>query len=422
MRSGMYDKCAETRPVWHAGRPMRVSKSPAPSRSLTWTRRSPTNWAAMRSQILTLSLAAVGSLVVLGCVKQTLTDGQIEAFRSAAVVVDTLGDYEIAKSGAGAGIVQFEGMHALSPDNPNALFMLTKSWAGYGVGFAEDDMQLAQDAGDDDLVEYHRKRARMAYDRAVYYGVTLMSQTAEGFQEAKKSQETLAKWVKANFKTHADAEILLWTGEAWLLRAGLMASDDQEGGAFVAELFVAIPLLERAVEIDESVARYMGLVMLAAYHSRSGMAEMDEGKKLFERALAKTEHRDLVVQMVYATKYACAKGDPVLYQSLLNQVLQADDPDPEQRLENTIAKRQAKRWLGKRRVKDQCGFELNGAAAPAPPAPAAAAPAPAAPAPPAPPAAPAATPAPAPPPASAKPAKPAKTGAPKAKPAAPAAK
>ncbi len=297
--------------------------------------------------------------------------------------------------------------------------MLAKSWVGYGVGFAEDDMQVAQDAGDDDLVEYHRKRARMAYDRAVYYGTRLIALKAPGFVEAKKNQETLTKWVKANFTSKDDAEILLWTGEAWLLRAGLMASDDNEGGAFVSELFVAIPLLERAVELDETAARYMGLVMLAAYHSRSGMAEMDQGKKMFERALAKTERRDLVVQMVYATKYACAKGDPVLYQTLLNEVLQADDPDPEQRLENTIAKRQAKRWLGKHRVKDQCGFDLSGSAAapPPPPPPSSTPPAAASPSPPVPP------PAPATPPPSGKPAKPAKPskagGAPKAKPAPP---
>jgi hypothetical protein len=185
---------------------------------------------------------------------------------------------------------------------------------------------------------------------------------------------------------------------------------------------VAIPLLEQAIELDEAVGRYMGLVMLAAYHSRSGMAEMDEGKKLFERALAKTDRRDLVVQMVYATKYACAKGDPALYQRLLNEVLQADDPDPEQRLENTIAKRQAKRWLGKHRVKDQCGFDLSAAssaaaAAPPPPPAPASEPAGASPAPPPPP--PAATPA-APPGKPAKPVKPGKGGGtPKAKPAPP---
>jgi hypothetical protein len=188
-----------------------------------------------------------------------------------------------------------------------------------------------------------------------------------------------------------------------------MQGDENEGGAFISELFVAIPILERAVELDESAARYMGDVLLGSYHARAAMAEMDEGKKLFERALAKTERRDLVVQMAYATKYACAKGDPVLYQKLLNEVLQADDPDPEQRLENAIAKRQAKRWLKKGRAKDQCGFDLSKASSAPPPAPAPEPPAASAPPSPPPPSAE--------PPPPAKPAKPAKGKGPKGKPA-----
>ncbi len=75
-----------------------------------------------------------------------------------------------------------------------------------------------------------------------------------------------------------------------------------------------------------------------------------------------------MVQLNYGLKYACMKGDGVLYQDMLNKVLAAPDPDPYQRLTNAIAKRRAKRWLGKKRVKEQCGIDLS-AAAPAPAAP-----------------------------------------------------
>ncbi|MGH7272477.1 MAG: TRAP transporter TatT component family protein, partial [Polyangiaceae bacterium] len=272
----------------------------------------------MRSHILTLSLAASLALGSSGCIRKIMTDGQIQAFRHASTAFDTIGDYELARAAAQSGIVQFEGMHALSPDNTDALFMLTKAWVGYGYAFVEDDLEAAEDAGNDDKADYERKRARMAYDRAVYYGVELLGQTADGFQEAKKSEDALAKWTHDHFSTEEDAEDLFWTGYAWLSRAALMAGDDQEGPAFVAELYVAIPLLKRAVEIDESVGRYTGLVALAAYHSRNNLAEADLGKKLFDEALAKTEHRDLVVQMAYATKYACMKGDKALYTKLLN--------------------------------------------------------------------------------------------------------
>jgi len=49
------------------------------------------------------------------------------------------------------------------------------------------------------------------------------------------------------------------------------------------------------------------------------------------------------------------KGDKALYEKLLNEVLAADDPDPSQRLTNTIAKRKAKRGLSKSRM-ENCGF------------------------------------------------------------------
>ena len=66
-----------------------------------------------------------------------------------------------------------------------------------------------------------------------------------------------------------------------------------------------------------------------------------------------------MVLLNYGTKYACMKGDVALYQDMLNKVLQAPDPDPYQRLTNAIAKRRAKRWLGKKRVKDACGIDLT---------------------------------------------------------------
>jgi tetratricopeptide (TPR) repeat protein len=336
----------------------------------------------MRSTLLTLSLAAGLSLGTTGCIKAMLVNGQIEGTRKASAAFDTIGDYELARSGAGAGLVQFEGMHKLAPDNSDALFMLTKGWVGYGFGFIEDEMEQAEDAGDDDLVDYQRKRARMAYDRAAFYGMQLLAQRADGFEQAKKTEQTLVKWLSDNFDGNEDAEALFWTGYAWMARVNLMKGDDTEGPALVAELYIGVSMVERAVAIYPDMEHYSGMVALAAYHARTGMAEMDQAKQLFDTALAKTEGKNLMVQLNYGLKYACMKGDGTLYQDMLNKVLAAPDPDPYQRLTNAIAKRRAKRWLGKKRVKEQCGIDLSAVAAPAavaPAAPAPAAPGPAAP-------------------------------------------
>lgn len=310
-------------------------------------------------QLLAVSLAAGAlSLASSGCIKSTLTNGQISATREASAAFDTVGDYELARSAAQSGLIQFEGMHVLAPDNSDALFMLTKGWVGYGFGFVEDEMEQAEDAGDDDLADYQRKRARMAYDRAVFYGLQLLGQRADGFDAAKKNETALAKWLSDNFTSTDDAPSLFWTGYGWLARVNLMKGDDTEGPAFVAELYVGVAMLERAVALDPANEHYSGLLALGAYHARTGMAELDQAKQLFDTALAKTEGKNLMAQLNYATKYACMKGDGVLYQDMIGKVLQAPDPDPHQRLTNAIAKRRAKRWLGKRRVKDACGIDL----------------------------------------------------------------
>jgi hypothetical protein len=249
-------------------------------------------------------------------------------------------------------------MHQLAPDNSDALFMLTKGWVGYGFGFIEDEMAAAEDHGDDDLADYQRQRARMAFDRGVFYGLQLIAQKNGGFEAAKKNDMTLGKWLNDNFSSREDAENLFWTGYGWMARVDLMKGDDNEGPGFIAELYVGVDMVQRAMAIDPSIEHYSGLITLAAYHARTGMAELDQAKQLFDTVLAKTEGKDLMVQLNYAIKYACVKGDAALYQDMINKVLAAQDPDPGQRLENAMAKREAKRWLGKKRVKEQCGIDL----------------------------------------------------------------
>jgi hypothetical protein len=356
--------------------------------------------AQMRANsLVTLGLAAALSFGSSGCIMKILTDGQIQATRQASTAFDTIGDFDLARSAAEASFGQFEGMHALAPYNTDALFLLTKSWAGYGAGFVMDEIERAQDANNDALEEYQRKRARMAFDRAVFYGLELLAQKAEGFEANKKNAQGLAKWLDQNFKDKEDAPNLLWTGIAWLSRADVMKGDEDEGPVFISEVYIAVAMIERAVALDASVDSYTGLVALAAYHARNGMAEPDEAKKILDIAMQKTQGKVLMVPVAYATTYACVKGDAPLYQDMLNKVLSAQDPDPYIRLENAIAKRKAKRWIAKRRAHESCGIDVG---APAP----AAAPAPA------PTPAPASTPAAAPPPA---------TTAPAATPATPAA-
>ncbi len=301
-------------------------------------------------RFLPFAAAAALALTSSGCIKAMLTNGQISATRQASSALDTVGDYEMARASVSAGLAQFEGMHRLAPDNTDALFLLTKGWTGYAFAFAEDDMEAAQDKNDDEMAAYHKKRARMAYERACFYGLELLHHTDEGFEAARKNEGTFKKWVGDNFDSKDDAETLFWVGYAWLGRVNVTKDP-----ALVGELFIAVTLLEQSVKLDPLYNHSAGQTALAAYHSRTAMSEMDQSQKLFEDTLAKTQRKSLVVQLNYATRYACNKGDRAMYEKLINEVLTADDPDPQQRFTNTIAKRRARRALLKSRMED-CGF------------------------------------------------------------------
>ncbi|HEY2509389.1 MAG TPA: TRAP transporter TatT component family protein [Polyangiaceae bacterium] len=329
---------------------------------------------------LPLSILAALALTNAGCIKSMLTDGQISATREASGVFDTIGDYELARGAAESGLVQFEGMHRLSPSNTDALYSLAQAWTGYGFAFAEDDMEAAQDKGNDDLTEYHKRRAHMAYDRAVFYGLELLSHRDKGFDAARKNANTMKAWLKENFTSQDDAGNLFWTGYGWMARTNI----DKDDPAVVADLFVGESMVERAVELDPSFNHYTGELALAAY--QVAVQNVTEGKRLFELVLQKTQRKDMMVQFTYAQTYACQMNDRALYESLMNEVINSGDTDPEQRLENAIAKRRARRYLGKDRMSN-CGFDMSthspapapqaaatpAAAAPAAPAPAAAA-------------------------------------------------
>lgn len=297
-----------------------------------------------------------GSLLCLGtsgCLKQILLEGQIASTRKASVAVNTLGDYEIAEKVASAGIGQLEGYRFLAPENDDALFLLTRSWTSLSFGFAEDAMERAEDAnGTGPDWDYHKRRAEAGYERAIFYGLQLLEKDHPGFKDSLKNTDSLKAYTAQFDDAETDAANLFWVGYAWLGRVNV----GKEKPELVAEAWVGATLIERSVELDPNYMNGSGLVALASYHARTPMAEMDEAKGLFDKALAMQEGKVYLGKVQLATRYYCNKGDKTNYEKLLNEVLEAGDGDPYQRLPNTIAKRKASRWLGKERMRQNCGF------------------------------------------------------------------
>src|SRR5580658_1259058 len=123
--------------------------------------------SARRTYLPALASALFLAFAPTGCLSGIVADGQISATREASGVFNQIADYDLARYAASAGVVQFEGMHKLRPDNEDALFMLTQAWMGYGYGFPQEDYQDAIDRNDEDGADYQKRRANLAYDRAL---------------------------------------------------------------------------------------------------------------------------------------------------------------------------------------------------------------------------------------------------------------
>jgi hypothetical protein len=298
----------------------------------------------MRGFLLALCLSTSG------CIETILTNGEIASTREAAKSFDTLGDYELAKVSTQAGLAQFEGMHRIAPDNEDALFMLVQGWGGYAWGFVEDEMEEAQLEGRDAAAEYHKKRAKMAYDRAIFYGLELLSHKDKGFAKAQKNEMTLNAWLKEHFDSKDDAENLFWVAYAWMSRVNLLQDDP----AMVADLYIGVDMMQRAMQLEPTYYASSPMVAMAAYHGRTADAEPKDARALFEQALKNTKRGALTTQLTYA-QFACTIADKKLYDTLVDEIVKADDPDPNQRLNNTIAKRRASRMKLPKKTAD-CGF------------------------------------------------------------------
>jgi hypothetical protein len=109
--------------------------------------------------------------------------------------------------------------------------------------------------------------------------------------------------------------------------------------------------------------------------SSTGVATL--GPQSFQQAVAYFDKAEqvagghvLLIRVQRALNYAChmddaqpgRKGSFDLYSKLLNEVLTIDDPTPQYRLINSIAKRRARRYLSEKWVNEyaeECGWDLD---------------------------------------------------------------
>lgn len=294
-------------------------------------------------------LVALAAPLVLGCDLTKMAAGQTaHVFQRAAPAFDEQSDYEFAGQAAAGSVLQLEGVLRVVPDNEILKLEAARGWTGYAFGYIEDQMELAEIAGNLDEADRQRARARTMYLRARELGRLLLEQQAEGFEEAVAGgPDVLRAFIAEEFDDEEDAPALFWTGYAW----GSAINVSLDDPALIADLPLARTLVERSVELDEAYYNAAGLTFLG--FANSVVNEMfggnpPRGREYFERALQQTERKALLVQFNYARSYAIQTQDRALFEQLLREVIDApDDILPSARLPNVIAKRRAARYLAR---------------------------------------------------------------------------
>lgn len=295
-----------------------------------------------------LTLLGLG---LTGCIRRAVFDGNIDATLRGSEAVNTLQDFEVARAVGRAGLAQLEGLHYLVPYNNNALLLLTRGWGGATFAFTEDEWEMARMGNDRQLEAYHLQRTTAGFIRARFYGIELLKRHADGFEEARRNQPLIKAWLAENFKDPDQAEMLLWIGYGWVSHVGSAKTPE-----VIGDLHVGVEIVKRSVELDDTIRHATGHTILGAYHARTAMAELDQSKEHFEAALKINGGKYLLTELNYASRYYCAKSDRKNYERLLKKVLKAGDVLPDARLQNTIAKRRARRYLENKIFQEECGF------------------------------------------------------------------
>lgn len=250
-------------------------------------------------------------------------------------------DVEVAKTTSITMLKMLEAFQYDNPSNKTLNVLLSRSYANYSQGFLEQELLMAQGV-DDAKYEKYLKRAKNFYAKGKDFGLRALKKNG-GFKKAlTKDLDTYKKSLKSFGRGSVPA--MFWTAMNW----GSWINLSKDSPIAIAEFPKAEALMERVLKLDENYF-YGGphLFFGFSYGSRPKMFGGDKAKSKmhFEKAINAYNRKFLLGIVFYAQIYAVQNQDPVLFESLLNEVIAADPSAlPEARLANELAQEKAQ-WL-----------------------------------------------------------------------------
>lgn len=273
--------------------------------------------------ILTLFL----SLVFCSCSINALVVSQMAPVLEnsvAALYEET--DLHVAEQALASNLKLIEGMLKSEPDNESLLLLAAQGWAGYALGFAEDD---------------EPDRAKVFYLRARDYGLRILRRQKEFGRAENQDTEALINALRRFNKN--DTPALFWSGFAW---AGFI-NLSLDNPTALSDLPKVQLIMQRVEELDPAYfygAVYLFLGSVYGMKPKIMGGDPEKAKVYFQKNFDLNQGRFLLAN-IYAAKYYAAKIlDEPLFDQYLEQIETApSDILPGGELLTQIAKQKARK-------------------------------------------------------------------------------
>jgi len=237
-------------------------------------------------------------------------------------------DIELARSGLEVDLKMLEGLIRTRPEDRRLLVLAAQGFTGYAMMFLEDEAP---------------QRARLIYERGRIYGIRALSLSVGDFA---KDDLTLAEFNTAIKRLgKKDIPAAYWTAAAWAGRINLERTDTKS----LAESSRTTALMAW-VEEKEPGFYYSGPLWFFGtyYASLPPMlgGNPDLACRYFERAVDEDGDHFLWGKLLYARYYAVQTLDRELFESLLVDIIEGSDNEPDNlKLLNRIAAVKAEELL-----------------------------------------------------------------------------
>jgi hypothetical protein len=303
----------------------------------------------MRKYASTLLVGLLVATSLSGCdgIMTNIAAGStIRVIRRAAPAMSRLEDPDFAEQAIPGGLGTMEGVLVIKPEDADLHASLARGYASLGFAFYLDHMEAALANDDEEAAEHWRGRATMAFRRARSLGLEMLTIWEDDNGGAEGAiNGGIDTWNAYLQNFDADqAPMLFWTAYAW---ANFINANRDDIDAIAGLPFVNA-MVDRVLALDDTFYSY------APHALRAGLmgglpaqlgGRPQDAKREFEIAIAATQRHNLMYLTMEARIVAVALQDRALYQSLLEEVINAGNVDPDNLLANQCAKRRAARYL-----------------------------------------------------------------------------